>query len=115
MDTDKQDLQELINSIKNLTIQIEKNNKITYKKDDKQKAHDFYYYIKRYIQEIIEASIGLIVVIFLLKKKFTLFDFSKIVFIIGFITLILEEYNVEYLNNFKQGIHFTLGSLAFNS
>jgi hypothetical protein len=73
------------------------------------------YFIKRYIQEVIEASFGLLIVIFILKKQFTLIDFTQVVSIIGFITLILEEYNVEYLNNFKQGIHFTLGSLAFNN
>lgn len=106
--------QELIDSIKKLTVQIQKNNENSTENIKKNtRPHTFSYYIKRYIQEILEASFGLIMVIFILKKEFSLLDFIKITSIIALITLILEEYNIEYLNNFKQGIHFTLGSLAF--
>lgn len=104
---------ELIDSIKNLTIQLEKNNTCT--NPDKSEPHNLYYYIKRYIQEILEASFGLIMVMFILKKNFNILDFISIVCIIGLITLILEEYNIEYLHNFKEGILFTIGSLAFSS
>jgi len=107
---------ELIDSIKKLTQVIEKNNSSITDVPPKQLHNKtFIYIIKRYIQEVFEASLGLIVVILMLKKKFDLYDFSRIVLLIGFVTLILEEYNVEYLNNFKQGIHFTLGSIAFNN
>lgn len=111
MDSEK----ELIEVIKKLTIEVEKNNKCladnNIKKDDNE--HNIKYFIKRYIQEVIEAALGLTAVMLITKKSFETKDFIKIVCIIGFITLILEEYNMEYSSNFKQGIHFTMGAVAF--
>lgn len=111
METDK----ELIKSINNLKEEIEKNNKILQKSEVKNivvEKHDIIYYTKRYIQEIIEASFGLFAVMLITKREFTIKEIIKIACIIGFITLILEEYNLEYSNNFKQGIHFTMGAVA---
>jgi hypothetical protein len=110
---------ELINSIKILTTEIQKhttelekhNNSLI--KDTQLVNHDIIYFIKRYIQEILEASFGLLVVMFILKKSFDWLDFFKIVSVIGFVTLILEEYNMEAASNFKQGIYFTIGAVAY--
>lgn len=106
------DINKLIDSVNNLVSEL--------KKKEKQEIvpkveHNMRYYVKRYIQEILEASLALLMVMFILKKPFLTFDFFKIVLVIALVTLILEEYNVEYLNTFKQGTLFTLGSLAFNN
>lgn len=108
---DKQN--ELIDVIKKLTKEIEKNNSCL-SKDKKIEKHDVLYYIKRYIQEVLEASLGLLAVMYITKREFVLNDFLKIVSIIGLMTLILEEYNISAAQNFKQGIHFTMGASAFN-
>lgn len=110
--------QEFIEEIKKLKDEIKKQNEIAQTHMNTQinttiNEKTIWHYIKRYLQELFEASISLIVVMFVTKKQFPLFDFARIVLLIGTVTLILEEYNHEYLNNFKQGIHFTLGSLAF--
>jgi hypothetical protein len=115
MNINESDVKELISSIRNLTDEIEKNNKAISKDEIPNLEKNFTYYIKRYFQELFEAGIGLLLVMFILKKKIEVFDFFKMISLIGLVTLILEEYNVEYLTNFKQGIHFTLGSLAFNN
>ena len=100
-------LQELINAINKLTTQLEQNNN---KHIKSSRNHDIYYYIKRYIQEVMEASFGLLSVTLITSKKFVFYDFIKIVLIIGLITLLLEEYNMSAAENFKQGIQFTMGS-----
>lgn len=72
------------------------------------------YIIKRYIQEFFEALIGIIVVILITKHKIPFSEVFRISFILGLVTLVLEEYNSEYSNVVKQGIFFTLGAAAFN-
>jgi hypothetical protein len=104
---------ELLDSIKKLTNEIQINNSLL-TKDTQLIEHNMTYYIKRFIQEIIEASIGLLFVIITLKKSFSGLEFFKITGTIGFITLILEEYNVSSSNNFKQGIYSNIGSGFFN-
>jgi hypothetical protein len=105
-------IDELINVIKNLTNVIEQ------QQLNKQKPeaieHDFTYLIKRYIQEFIEAVIGLFIVTLILRKQFSTFDFIRIASIIAVATLIMEEYNTEYADNMKQGICFTIGANAFS-
>lgn len=106
---------EFINEIKNLTYEFKKHNELLHKNKKPNINKNFIYYIKRYIEEFFEASIGLLIAITILKKSFEFDEFLRIVSLIALITLILEEYNSEYLQNFRQGIHFTLGSMAFNT
>jgi hypothetical protein len=106
---------ELLDSIKKLTNEIQINNSLLTKNKDTQLIeHDMTYYIKRFIQEIMEASIGLLFVMITLNKSFSGLEFFKITGTIGFITLILEEYNTSSSNNFKQGIFSNIGSGFFN-
>lgn len=109
---DKNIQTELIHEIKKLKDEIKRQN------DENIKVNiipdkNLKYYLKRYIQEVFEATISVLVFMFTLKKQFTLPEFTRIVFLIGFVTLILEEYNHEFFSEFKQGIHFTLGANAF--
>lgn len=116
MNTKNEFNKELIDAIKELTKEVEKNNKLKVERDDNYTSdkHDIKYFIKRYIQEVIEASLGLFAVMLITKREFKAEEYIKIASIIGLITLILEEYNVDYSNNFKQGIHFTMGAVAFS-
>lgn len=109
-----QSQKELINVMDKLTQEIKKNNEIAQEKNIKPiNNRNVSYFIRRYIQEVIEASFGLFAVMLITKRNYTLQESIKIACIIGFVTLILEEYNLEYSNNFKQGIHFTMGAAAF--
>ena len=94
---------------------MQKHNKLLIEDKQHPIEHNLTYYIKRYIQEIIEASFGLLVVMFIMKKSFNWSDLLKIAGIVGIITLILEEYNIDAANNFKQGIYTTLGSIPFKN
>jgi hypothetical protein len=108
------DQSELINAIKKLTAEIEKNNNsLIVTHETVFKKRDFLYFVKRYIQEILEAMMGLIAVMLILKREFVMYEFLKIAMIIGSVTLILEEYNVAAADTFKQGIYFTIGAVAF--
>lgn len=106
---------ELITAINKLTEQLEKTNKEKEPKElqNVKIKHDFYYFVRRYIQEVFEASFGLFAVMLITKREFELKELIKIACIIGFVTLILEEYNLDYSDNFKQGMHFTIGAAAF--
>lgn len=107
---------ELNNNIKKLTLEMQKyNNKLLDKDKSQLIEHNMFYYIKRYIQEFIEACIGLLFVMFIMKKSFTLLNLFKIASIVGVVTLILEEYNLDSASHFKQGIYSTLGSVTFNT
>jgi hypothetical protein len=108
---DEVQTRELIEAVNKLTIEMEKTTKNLIK-DTTPVNHDIVYFIKRYIQEVMEAAFGLFAVSLITKKEFVLYDFIKIVLIIGFVTLILEEYNLTAADNFKQGIHFTIGAVA---
>ena len=111
---DREVHKELINTIKNLTVEVQHNNKLL-SKDTQLVKNDIFYYIKRYIQEFIEACIGLLFVTFIMKKSFILSDLIKIASIVGIVTLILEEYNLALASQFKQGIYSALGSVTFNN
>lgn len=85
-----------------------------YKKNQELKKNNslIMYYIKRYIQEVFEAAMALIVLLLITKKNFTFNDMVRVSCIFGLVTLILEEYNQGYLSNMKQGFHFTIGASA---
>lgn len=109
---DKNLQNELIIEIKKLKDEIKKQNDQNIKVNIVPNKN-LRYYIKRYIQEVFEAIVSILVFIFIFKKQFTLVEFVRIVSLIAFITLLLEEYNHDFFQNFKQGIHFTLGANAF--
>lgn len=78
--------------------------------------HDIKYYIKRYINELIEAFIALLVVYLLSpNKNIDTNLFIRNIFIFAFVTLLVEEYNPEYSSNIKQGMTFTIGSNLLSS
>lgn len=105
----------LIESINSLRDQIEINNKLLLgESNNSQEPHNIWYFTRRYIQEVLEASAGLLVVKLILKKEFAIYDFIRIAMIVGFITLLIEEYNKNYASELKGGIYFTLGSIAFS-
>ena len=63
-----------------------------------------------YIQEVFEAFIAILIIRIAIDKSI---DFYRIIFvslIIGFVTMILENYNSTFNSNLKQGITFTAGS-----
>lgn len=106
----------LLESINRLRDQIEINNKLLLGEvsGNQKEPHDIWYFMRRYIQEVLEASAGLFVVKIILKKEFSLEDFLRIALVVGLITLIIEEYNKNYATELKGGIYFTLGSIAFS-
>jgi hypothetical protein len=68
------------------------------------------YYIRRYIQEVFEAAVAISIVIYLFKKSFQFQELARMSFVIGAVTLVLEEYDHEHVVNLKQGILFTIGA-----
>jgi hypothetical protein len=90
----------------------EKKNEISLDEKEEE-VHDLKYFFRRYIQEIFEASIGLFIVMLITKRDFTLKEAVRIALILGFVTLLLEEYNMEYADNVKQGMYFTMGAITF--
>jgi hypothetical protein len=73
------DQTELIEAIKKLTKEIEKNNSsIIVAHEETVVKRDVFYFVKRYIQEILEAMMGLLAVMFILKREFILYEFLKI-------------------------------------
>lgn len=63
-----------------------------------------------YIQEVFEAFIAILIIRIAIDKSI---DFYKIMIVslaIGFVTMILENYNSTFNSNIKQGITFTAGS-----
>lgn len=103
-----------IEAINSLRDQIEINNKLLLGEQSQEEPHDIWYFMRRYIQEVLEAAAGLFVVKIILKKEFSLEDFLRISLVVGLITLIIEEYNKNYATELKGGIYFTLGSIAFS-
>jgi hypothetical protein len=76
---------------------------------------NYVYYIKRYIQEFLEALIALSVVFYIKNSKEffskdSLLNIVKMSSVIGLVTLILEEYNSDYSKNIKDGMKFTVGT-----
>lgn len=60
------------------------------------------YYIKRYIIEVLEATIALAILFYFKNGKIQIN--LKMALIIGLVTLILEEYNPKFSSNIKGGI-----------
>lgn len=76
-----------------------------------EQEKNFFYYIKRYFSEFLEALIAL-TLLSLFKKENTI-DIQKNIKLalgIGVITLILEEYNPNFSSNIKSGISYTVGT-----
>ncbi len=72
---------------------------------------NYKYYVLRYIQEVIEAFIAYSLFNILSDNKDT--NMKKILFMsffIGFLTLLLEEYDPSYKNTIKNGMLVGIGS-----
>lgn len=74
------------------------------------KQEQVYYYFKRYSQEIVESFVAFTVYNFLIHRKFDLKKSSYMGLGLGFVTLILEEYDHSYKELFKNGIIMAIGS-----
>ncbi len=77
---------------------------------------NYKYYIFRYIQEVIEAFIAYSLFNILSDNKDV--NTKKIIFMsffIGFLTLILEEYDPTYKNTIKNGMLVGIGSQLVKS
>lgn len=74
------------------------------------------YLSTRYIQEVMEAFVAYSLYSILSDKKDV--NFSKIMFMsffIGFLTLIIEEYDTSYKNIIKNGMLVSVGSQLVKS
>lgn len=69
-----------------------------------------YYYLKRYLQEIVENFIAFSVYDLLMHKNFNLKKSSYMALISGVVTLFLEEYDQSYKQLLKNGIIMAIGS-----
>lgn len=76
--------------------------------DKKQK--DGMYYIKRYIQEVLEAFVAILIIKIATDKELIYINILKGSVFVGILTLLLEEYNPEFKEQIRQGITFTVGS-----
>lgn len=82
--------------------------------NNKKQNKSAYYFLYRYIQEFLEAFIGLIIVYLFTQKQINWIILFKTSGLLGFITLILEEYNPNFNSNVKQGMSFTVGASLMN-
>lgn len=71
---------------------------------------DLKYFLRRYVQEFIEAFIGLFIINVFTKKPIEYKSLFKTSLLLGLITLILEEYNPAFNSNVKQGMSFSVGA-----
>lgn len=78
--------------------------------EDKIIRRDFFYYIKRYFFEVLEAFVALTILNYFKNGSINITDNLKLASGIGIITLILEEYNPDFSSNIKSGISFSVGS-----
>lgn len=69
-----------------------------------------YFYAKRYVQEFLEACVGLYIVGLISKSKFEVQYFLRTAAVLGAVTLFLEEYNPSYADTIRQGLAFTIGA-----
>lgn len=67
-------------------------------------------YLSIYLHELLEATIAVIIIKYILNKSMTYKEMITIIFIIGTVTFILENYDQDYKSNISQGIKFTIGS-----
>lgn len=68
------------------------------------------YIFKRYIQEILEAFIAYSLYRLITEKTLDIKKAISMSLFIGFITLILEEYNSAYKDTIKNGMIMTVSS-----
>lgn len=68
------------------------------------------YYAKRYIQEVFEAFVSIMLIRYAMGKDLPMTALIKASLIIGVVTLLLEEYNPSFKENIVQGITFSVGS-----
>lgn len=78
--------------------------------EKEEQNKDFFYYIKRYFFEFIEALVALTILNYFKDGKVNMESNIKLSLGIGVITLILEEYNPNFSSNIKSGMSFTVGS-----
>jgi len=73
------------------------------------------YYILRYLQEIMEGFIAYSIFMYFKNKRqdINIIENFKAALIIGFITLILEEYNPVYNKAMKSGLIMSAISSSF--
>lgn len=63
-----------------------------------------------YAQEVLEAFIAILIIRIAIDKGIDLYKIILVSLAIGFLTMILENYNSTFNSNLKQGITFTAGS-----
>lgn len=63
-----------------------------------------------YIQEVFEAFIAILIIRIAVDKNVNFYKIILVSLAIGFVTMILENYNSTFNSNIKQGITFTAGS-----
>ena len=63
-----------------------------------------------YIQEVLEAFVAILIIRIAIDKSVDLYRIILVSLVIGFVTMILENYNSTFNSNLKQGITFTAGS-----
>jgi hypothetical protein len=63
-----------------------------------------------YIQEVFEAFIAILIIRIAVDKSVDFYKIILVSLVIGFVTMILENYNSTFNSNIKQGITFTAGS-----
>ena len=68
------------------------------------------YYIKRYIQEVFEAFVSIMLIRYAMGKDLPITALIKASLIIGLVTLLLEEYNHDFKENIVQGLTFSVGA-----
>ena len=62
------------------------------------------YYSLRYLQEFLEAFIAYSIYMFIKTKNINIYNNVQVALVIGFITLLLEEYNPAYNKAVKTGM-----------
>ena len=68
------------------------------------------YYAKRYIQEVFEAFVSIMLIRYAMGKDLPMTALIKASLIIGLVTLSLEEYNHDFKENIVQGLTFSVGA-----
>lgn len=72
------------------------------------------FYIKRYLQEVLEAFLAYTLYKFITQTKYDIQNSIRLSFSIGLFTLILEEYNPSYKDSVKSGLNFSIAKQLFN-
>lgn len=78
--------------------------------EKEKKTRDGIYYLKRYIQEVLEAFVAILIIKIATDKQLLFNEILKGSIFVGILTLLLEEYNPEFKEQIRQGITFTVGS-----